>query len=165
MIRFQRQSGVSRQDEVNGMRTWRSGMQLSGFRGGRPGIFLLAVMVLVVVSATGCQKKETKTVEKIINVRTATVEKKSLRPFVEAVGTLKPPESHQPRSGRHVRSATGEGASGQGQVLRRSTKRLSPGPGAGGGCPNWRRHAGVLGSSSLLKDALYKAARHAAAVG
>ncbi|NPU85031.1 MAG: efflux RND transporter periplasmic adaptor subunit [Syntrophaceae bacterium] len=75
---------------MNGMKTGRPGWRLSRFRSGLPGAFLLVVLALVAVLTAGCQKKETKTDEKIINVRAATVEKKSLRPSVEAVGTLKP---------------------------------------------------------------------------
>jgi membrane fusion protein (multidrug efflux system) len=41
----------------------------------------------------GCFKKEEKAVkEKVVNVRTALVEKRSLKPFIESVGTLKPGE-------------------------------------------------------------------------
>lgn len=75
---------------MNGMKTCGSGMRGPGLPGGRPGLVLLSLLVLAAFSVAGCQKKETKTVEKVINVRTATVEKKSLRPFVEAVGNLKP---------------------------------------------------------------------------
>ncbi len=75
---------------MNGMKTCGSGMRGPGLPGGRPGLVLLALLVLAAFSLAGCQKKETKTAEKVINVRTATVEKKSLRPFVEAVGNLKP---------------------------------------------------------------------------
>lgn len=75
---------------MNGMKTCGPGKRMPGLHGGRPAVILLAVLVLAVFSVAGCQKKEAKTVEKIINVRTATVEKKSLRPFVEAVGNLKP---------------------------------------------------------------------------
>ncbi|MGV8079437.1 MAG: efflux RND transporter periplasmic adaptor subunit [Syntrophales bacterium] len=72
------------------MKTGRSEGRMPRFSGGRTGVFLLAALVLAAVFVAGCQKKETQAVEKIINVRTAIVEKKSLRPFVEAVGTLKP---------------------------------------------------------------------------
>ncbi|MDP3296947.1 MAG: efflux RND transporter periplasmic adaptor subunit [Thermodesulfovibrionia bacterium] len=42
---------------------------------------------------TGCKKKETKTVkEKTINVQVRSAEKKSVRPFIETVGTLNPYE-------------------------------------------------------------------------
>lgn len=75
---------------MNGMKTCGPGERMPGLHGSRPGVILLAVLVLAVFSVAGCQKKEAKTVEKVINVRTATVEKKSLRPFVEAVGNLKP---------------------------------------------------------------------------
>ncbi len=75
---------------MNGMKTCGSGMRRPGLPGGWPGLVLLALLVLAAFSLAGCQKKETKTAEKVINVRTATVEKKSLRPFVEAVGNLKP---------------------------------------------------------------------------
>ncbi len=76
---------------MNGMKTCGPGMRMPFcLHGGRPGVILLAVLLLAAFSVVGCQKKETKTVEKVINVRTATGEKKSLRPFVEAVGNLKP---------------------------------------------------------------------------
>ena len=50
-------------------------------------------MVFVILTFTGCFKKEEKAVkEKVVNVRAALVEKRSLKPFIESVGTLKPDE-------------------------------------------------------------------------
>ncbi len=50
-------------------------------------------LVFVVLTFTGCFKKEEKAAgEKVVNVRTALVEKRSLKPFIESVGTLKPDE-------------------------------------------------------------------------
>jgi membrane fusion protein (multidrug efflux system) len=50
-------------------------------------------LVFVILTFTGCFKKEEKAVkEKVVNVRAALVEKRSLRPFIESVGTLKPDE-------------------------------------------------------------------------
>ncbi|MDQ1277003.1 MAG: rane fusion protein multidrug efflux system [Thermodesulfobacteriota bacterium] len=50
-------------------------------------VFVLLSFLLV---CTGCGKKEEKGgQERVFNVRAVTVEKRSLRPFVEAVGTLK----------------------------------------------------------------------------
>jgi membrane fusion protein (multidrug efflux system) len=51
------------------------------------------VLLCVVLILMGCFKKEEKAVkEKMVNVRTALVEKRSLKPFIESVGTLKPDE-------------------------------------------------------------------------
>jgi membrane fusion protein (multidrug efflux system) len=50
-------------------------------------------LVFVILIFTGCFKKEEKAVkEKVVNVRAALVEKRSLKPFIESVGTLKPDE-------------------------------------------------------------------------
>lgn len=50
-------------------------------------------LVFVILTFTGCFKKEEKAVkEKVVNVRAALVEKRSLKPFIESVGTLKPDE-------------------------------------------------------------------------
>ncbi|MFH1080140.1 MAG: efflux RND transporter periplasmic adaptor subunit [Pseudomonadota bacterium] len=52
---------------------------------------ILIALVCLVLTFTGCFKKEEKAVkEKVVNVRTALVEKRSLKPFIESVGTLKP---------------------------------------------------------------------------
>ena len=52
---------------------------------------ILFALVFAILAFTGCFKKEEKAVkEKVVNVRTATVEKRSLKPFIESVGTLKP---------------------------------------------------------------------------
>jgi len=49
------------------------------------------VLLMPVLVLGGCVKKEEKKrVEKVVNVRTVTVEAKPLRPYVETVGTLKP---------------------------------------------------------------------------
>jgi membrane fusion protein (multidrug efflux system) len=51
------------------------------------------VLLCVVLIFVGCSKKEEKAVkEKVVNVRTATVGKQTLKPFIESVGTLKPGE-------------------------------------------------------------------------
>jgi len=53
------------------------------------GLSILMVASLLTIFG-GCGKKEDKTVrERIFNVRAVTVEKRALRPFVEAIGTLK----------------------------------------------------------------------------
>lgn len=55
-------------------------------------IFILLLPVCI-LSFTGCKKKETKApAEKTINVFTQPAEKKSLRPFIETIGTLNPNE-------------------------------------------------------------------------
>lgn len=52
---------------------------------------ILIVLMCLFFTLTGCFKKEEKAVkEKVVNVRTAAVEKRALRPFIESVGTLKP---------------------------------------------------------------------------
>lgn len=54
---------------------------------------ILLALVFAIPAVEGCSKKEEKAVkEKVVNVRTATVEKRSLKPFIESVGTLKPGE-------------------------------------------------------------------------
>jgi membrane fusion protein (multidrug efflux system) len=54
---------------------------------------ILIALVCLVLTFTGCFKKEEKAAkEKVVNVRTALVEKRSLKPFIESVGTLKPDE-------------------------------------------------------------------------
>lgn len=53
----------------------------------------LQLAVCCVFFFTGCKKKETKApAEKTINVLTQPAEKKSLRPFIETIGTLNPNE-------------------------------------------------------------------------
>ncbi len=65
-----------------------------GHRGSRclrryTGLMVVFILSFLIVF-TGCGKKEDKGVkERIFNVRAITVEKRALRPFVEAVGTLK----------------------------------------------------------------------------
>lgn len=54
---------------------------------------ILLILVLALSLILACKKKEAKTVaEKVINVQVQTAEKKSLRPFIEAIGTLNPYE-------------------------------------------------------------------------
>jgi membrane fusion protein (multidrug efflux system) len=56
-------------------------------------ILILMALLLMITLPTGCFRKEEKAVaEKVVNVRTVIVEKKSLKPFVESVGNLKPYE-------------------------------------------------------------------------
>jgi len=58
----------------------------SGRYSGLMFVFMLSFLLIFI----GCGKKEEKGVqERIFNVRAVTVEKRALRPFVEAVGTLK----------------------------------------------------------------------------
>lgn len=53
----------------------------------------LLFTVFCLLFFVGCKKKEVKvTAEKVINVQVQAAEKKSLRPFVEAIGTLNPYE-------------------------------------------------------------------------
>lgn len=54
-----------------------------------------AVLIGLIFVISGCAaNSDTKVVEeKVVNVRTETVEKRSLRPFVEAIGTLNPYEA------------------------------------------------------------------------
>jgi RND family efflux transporter MFP subunit len=60
----------------------------------RGGAVVMAVLLCVAVSAgVGCKKQEQKAIkEKAINVRVWTAETRSLRPFVESIGTLNPYE-------------------------------------------------------------------------
>lgn len=54
------------------------------------GVKILAGLAAALVLVTaGCGKKEAPPAERVINVQVQTVEKKSLRPFVEAIGSLK----------------------------------------------------------------------------
>jgi len=57
--------------------------------------FAIGLLICLVSIASGCSKNsETKGVEeKIVNVRTEEVEKRSLRPFIETIGTLYPYET------------------------------------------------------------------------
>ncbi|MBM4140869.1 MAG: efflux RND transporter periplasmic adaptor subunit [Nitrospira sp.] len=53
----------------------------------------LIFTVFCLLSLTGCKQKEVKsTPEKVVNVKVQHAEKRSLRPFVEAIGTLNPNE-------------------------------------------------------------------------
>ena len=62
----------------------------------RPILFLSCCLLFTVCCLlffTGCEKKEVKKVaEKIINVQVQPVKKKSLRPFINSIGTLTPYE-------------------------------------------------------------------------
>jgi membrane fusion protein (multidrug efflux system) len=51
-------------------------------------VLIWVAAALVLVSA-GCKKKEPPPAERVINVQGQTVERKSLKPFVEAIGSLK----------------------------------------------------------------------------
>jgi membrane fusion protein (multidrug efflux system) len=51
-------------------------------------VFLIAGSCLL----TGCEKKTAAKEEKVFNVKTMTVRKQSLRPYIEAVGSLEPSE-------------------------------------------------------------------------
>jgi len=61
----------------------------------RPGIAVMVVLLSAVAySVVGCQKQETKVQkERAVNVRVWTAENRSLRPFVESIGSLNPYES------------------------------------------------------------------------
>lgn len=53
----------------------------------------LTLLIGLAIIDSGCAKKETKAVEeKVINVNTQSTEKRSLRPFIESIGTLIPYE-------------------------------------------------------------------------
>ena len=56
--------------------------------------FILSVLSFILFIDSGCGKKDAgkKTEERVINVITQPAERKSLRPFIEAVGTLIPNE-------------------------------------------------------------------------
>lgn len=57
------------------------------------GFCCLLFTVFCFLSLTGCKQKEVKTIpEKVVNVRVQPAEKRSLRPFVETIGTLNPYE-------------------------------------------------------------------------
>jgi membrane fusion protein (multidrug efflux system) len=57
----------------------------------RAGSVLMAILLCAGVSLNGCKKQEQKVVkEKAVNVRVWTAETRSLRPFVESIGTLNP---------------------------------------------------------------------------
>jgi len=49
----------------------------------------VAAALILVWAAAGCGKKEAPPAERVINVRVQTVEQKSFRPFVEAIGSLR----------------------------------------------------------------------------
>ena len=59
----------------------------------RAGSVLMAILLCAGVSLNGCKKQEQKVVkERAVNVRVWTAETRSLRPFVESIGTLNPYE-------------------------------------------------------------------------
>lgn len=61
------------------------------FLSGTGGIMAFMLIILSFAAFTGCAKKEEKAIrEKVVNVRTASVETRSLKPFIESVATLKP---------------------------------------------------------------------------
>jgi membrane fusion protein (multidrug efflux system) len=67
--------------------------RLSGPRYKAVTILLSLALLCTALTVTGCFKKEEKAVkEKVVNVRIMVVEKRSLKPFVESVGTLKSDE-------------------------------------------------------------------------
>jgi membrane fusion protein (multidrug efflux system) len=54
-------------------------------------ILLLAAAVCIAAAGSGCSKKQDQVkAEKVVNVKVATTEKQSVRPYIEAVGSLKP---------------------------------------------------------------------------
>ncbi len=71
-----------------------TGENKSAQRRVRAGAVIMAVLLSAAVSANvGCKKQEQKAAkERVVNVRVWTAESRSLRPFVESVGTLKPYE-------------------------------------------------------------------------
>jgi membrane fusion protein, multidrug efflux system len=48
------------------------------------------ILMILAIIVSGCAKKEKEQAEKVINVRLGVVEKKAVRPYITAVGTLKP---------------------------------------------------------------------------
>ena len=65
-----------------------------GYRGGELRWLLLCSLIIFMclLCAEGCQKKEPEPPERIFNVETAAAQKRPLRPFIEATGTLYPYE-------------------------------------------------------------------------
>jgi RND family efflux transporter MFP subunit len=60
---------------------------------GTRSVITAMILCAAVAAQVGCSKKEQKAIsEKAVNVRVWTAETRSLRPFVEAIGTLKPYE-------------------------------------------------------------------------
>ncbi len=58
---------------------------------GRPEAIRLFLSVLLAVSTVGCGQKDAKVIEeRTFNVQVQTVEKKTLRPYIETIGSLKP---------------------------------------------------------------------------
>ena len=56
-------------------------------------LIIMALLCIVVFADVGCKKQEQKVQkERAVNVRVWTAETRSLRPFVESVGTLNPYE-------------------------------------------------------------------------
>lgn len=56
----------------------------------RKGIIVIVFLIFMIVLIMGCKKKEDKIEERVMNVKVWTIESKSLRPFVNTIGTLKP---------------------------------------------------------------------------
>lgn len=75
----------------------RQGASSNRGRSGRHSSFAAVLVLLALAGSSlivaGCIKKEEKAVrEKVVNVRTSVVEKRSLKPYIESVGTLRPAE-------------------------------------------------------------------------
>lgn len=63
----------------------------TGWWRGRWGVLALALVLVPLGLTTACKKQEQKAVKAVkVNVRVWTAEKRSLRPYVEAIGTLNP---------------------------------------------------------------------------
>lgn len=59
----------------------------------KPYFTILIILILPLLFLNNCTKKENKAVEeKVINVKVSKAEKKSLRPYIETIGTLNPYE-------------------------------------------------------------------------
>ncbi len=71
-----------------------AGVRRAGSRVDRPGIVVSVILLGIVAFAVGgCEKQEKKVEqERAVNVRVWTAESRSLRPFVESIGTLNPYE-------------------------------------------------------------------------
>ena len=52
--------------------------------------WVAVTFIILAIIVSGCAKKEKEQTEKVINVRLGVVEKKTVRPYITAVGTLKP---------------------------------------------------------------------------
>jgi membrane fusion protein, multidrug efflux system len=79
---------VGRRLSVTGGRSW------DGPVAGRGALILPLLLCSLVIVINGCKKPEQKAVqERAVNVRVWTAESRSLRPFVESIGTLNPYET------------------------------------------------------------------------